>query len=239
MIVKINDTDYTCHVKYSKRKSIEIGVTPSGDIRLKVPLRTSDKSISDIIKKKSDWLIEKLALVANNTISKRQYVSGETILYLGQPIYVQIKRRDVNRLQISMVENEVVIVVATDTGNEEIKDLLIGLYKKLLKALIISRIDFYQSRFDKRPSRVTIRDQKTRWGSCSSRASLNFNYRLLMAPIEIIDYIVVHEMCHMDYMDHSKEYWQRVKEVMPDYLKYENWLKDNGKYLNFDYTESL
>ena len=126
-----------------------------------------------------------------------------------------------------------------EPGEVDIAKALRKFYKKACRKVILERLNHYQPQIKIKYKDVTIEQNDKRWGSCSSRASLNFNYRLLMAPIEVIDYIVVHEMCHMDYMDHSKEYWHRVKEVMPEYLKYENWLKDNGKYLNFDYMESL
>ncbi|MCR5543166.1 MAG: M48 family metallopeptidase [Eubacterium sp.] len=78
---------------------------------------------------------------------------------------------------------------------------------------------------------ITIRNQKTRWGSCSSKGNLNFNVALMRAPIEVLDYVVVHELCHRLEMNHSKKFWHEVERVMPEYRKYERWLKDNGKKL--------
>ena len=79
--------------------------------------------------------------------------------------------------------------------------------------------------------RVTIRNQKTRWGSCSSKGNLNFNIALMRAPIEVLDYVVVHELCHRKHMNHSKDFWNEVARVIPDYKTYEKWLKDHGKML--------
>lgn len=76
--------------------------------------------------------------------------------------------------------------------------------------------------------RITIRNQKTRWGSCSAKRNLNFNCLLMLAPDEVVDYVVVHELCHLIEMNHSKKFWAQVEQVMPDYKKHKQWLKDYG-----------
>lgn len=79
--------------------------------------------------------------------------------------------------------------------------------------------------------RITIRDQKTRWGSCSSKGTLSFNWRLILAPPRVLDYVVIHELCHLTYMNHGKDFWNAVSCVMPDYKIYRDWLKKNGNTL--------
>ncbi len=80
-------------------------------------------------------------------------------------------------------------------------------------------------------SRITIRDQKTRWGSCSARGTLSFNWRLMLAPPAILDYVVVHELCHLTHMNHSPAFWQAVEAVCPDYRDSRRWLKEHGQEL--------
>lgn len=80
-------------------------------------------------------------------------------------------------------------------------------------------------------SRITIRDQRTRWGSCSSKGTLSFNWRLMLAPPAILDYVVVHELCHLRHMDHSPAFWQAVGEVFPDYASARKWLRKHGQEL--------
>lgn len=80
-------------------------------------------------------------------------------------------------------------------------------------------------------SRITIRDQKTRWGSCSARGTLSFNWRLMLAPPTIADYVIVHELCHLTYMNHSENFWKKVESVYPDYRTARQWLKDHGHEL--------
>jgi predicted metal-dependent hydrolase len=78
---------------------------------------------------------------------------------------------------------------------------------------------------------ITIREQKTRWGSCSSRGTLSFNYRLIYGPAGPLDYVVVHELCHLTHMNHSKDFWNMVERIMPDYRIYKQWLREHGQEL--------
>ena len=99
------------------------------------------------------------------------------------------------------------------------------------RMLIPARVRYYAELIGVEYGRVTIRNQKTRWGSCSSKGNLNFNVALMRAPIEVLDYVVVHELCHRIEMNHSERFWSEVERVMPDYRVHRKWLKDNGSKL--------
>jgi predicted metal-dependent hydrolase len=90
---------------------------------------------------------------------------------------------------------------------------------------------FWAGRIAVQPAKISIRDQKTRWGSCSSRGNINFNWRIVMAPPEIMDYLVIHELCHMRIPNHSSLYWQLVEQFMPEYRQRRDWLKHNSRLL--------
>lgn len=97
--------------------------------------------------------------------------------------------------------------------------------------VIPERVGFYARQMNVNYGRITIRNQKTRWGSCSGKGNLNFNCLLMLAPDEVVDYVVVHELCHLIEMNHSKEFWMQVERVMPDYKKHKLWLKEHGNEL--------
>lgn len=90
------------------------------------------------------------------------------------------------------------------------------------------KVKHYAGLMNVQYGRITIRNQKTRWGSCSGKGNLNFNCLLMLAPDEVVDYVVVHELCHLIEMNHSKAFWRQVERVMPDYKKHRKWLKDHG-----------
>lgn len=105
-----------------------------------------------------------------------------------------------------------------------------------LKALAASaldyipkRVEYYAGIIGVRFSRITIRNQRTKWGSCSAKGNLNFNCLLMLTPPEVIDSVVVHELCHIRHLNHSKEFYQLVLKTYPDYYKWNNWLKENGR----------
>ena len=95
-------------------------------------------------------------------------------------------------------------------------------------AYIPERVAYFAEKIGITYGRLTIRNQKTRWGSCSSKGNLNFNCLLMLTPPEVIDYVVVHELCHRKEMNHSKAFWDEVSHVMPDYEKARAWLKSEG-----------
>lgn len=97
--------------------------------------------------------------------------------------------------------------------------------------VIPERVKYFASKAGVTYGRITIRNQKTRWGSCSAKGNLNFNCLLMLAPAEVLDYVVVHELCHRKEMNHSPQFWEEVRRILPDYKEQERWLKENGKCL--------
>ena len=96
------------------------------------------------------------------------------------------------------------------------------------KSVLAQRTAYFARQVGVTYGRITVRDQKTRWGSCSQTGNLNFNFRLILAPLEVLDYVVVHELCHRRQMNHSAQFWQEVAQVLPDYRKRKAWLTENG-----------
>lgn len=104
-------------------------------------------------------------------------------------------------------------------------------YKEAARSYIPKRVAYYHAMTGGDYRRIAIRDQKTRWGSCSSKGTLSFNWRLMLAPPAVLDYVVVHELCHLTHMDHSPAFWQTVEAVCPDYRSLRKWLKEHGNEL--------
>ena len=104
-------------------------------------------------------------------------------------------------------------------------------YRDAAKDYIPKRIEYYHQFTGGTYKKITIRDQKTRWGSCSSTGTLSFSFRLILAPPRVLDYVVVHELCHLTHMNHSKEFWKMVENILPDYKEHRKWLKENGHTL--------
>lgn len=113
-------------------------------------------------------------------------------------------------------------------------EVLENRYRKAAKDYFTARVAYYHTLTGGVYTSITIRDQKSRWGSCSSRGTLSFNYRLMFAPLKVLDYVVVHELCHLTHMDHSRNFWNMVERIMPDYRIYKQWLRDHGHELTLE-----
>jgi hypothetical protein len=107
-------------------------------------------------------------------------------------------------------------------------------YREAARTQFEGRAAYFQLITGGSYSSITVRDQKTRWGSCSSRGTLSFNYRLIFAPPQVLDYVVVHELCHLTHMNHSRDFWNMVARIMPDYQIHRKWLRDHGDELTLE-----
>ena len=119
--------------------------------------------------------------------------------------------------------------------SESQKEALEKRYRNLARECITKRASYYAAQLGVTYSSIRIAEQKTRWGSCSSRGTLSFHWRLVLAPPAVMDYVVVHEVCHLIHMDHSPDFWAEVESLMPDYKVYKTWLKKNGLALSQAY----
>lgn len=107
-------------------------------------------------------------------------------------------------------------------------------YRNAAREYFTKRVAYYHTLTGGNYKKITIRDQKSRWGSCSSSGTLSFNCRLMYAPPKVLDYVVVHELCHFTHMNHSKEFWNMVESIMPEYKIHKKWLRDHGSELNIE-----
>ena len=132
------------------------------------------------------------------------------------------------------IEKQLARLAEKERAMAEVKPLT---YEELLalaeraRRVIPGRVRYYAERLGVSYGRITIRHQKTRWGSCSSSGNLNFNCLLMLAPPEVLDSVVVHELCHRKHMNHSKEFWNMIENILPDYKEHRKWLKENGHTL--------
>ena len=106
------------------------------------------------------------------------------------------------------------------------------LYRDKAREIFEQKVSYYAQMMGVSYGRIAIREQKTRWGSCSGEGNLNFNWRLIFAPAGVLDYVVVHELAHRKEMNHSPRFWRVVEDTMPEYRKYQKWLKENGRGLH-------
>ena len=154
-----------------------------------------------------------------------KFEDGSPILFLGEWYTLRIEVDSDLRARVELLDNEMLVKAS---GNSFVKSVLKRFYRAKAREVISDVVACYANKLNLSYKRISIRDQKTRWGSCSSAGNLNFSYRLVMMPLKVIDYVVVHELCHLKEMNHSKRFWVLVSKVLPDYKERKKWLVDNS-----------
>ena len=220
----------TFNLIYRKRKTMSIEVESTGEVTVIAPVGTSTEDIMEKVKSRAGWIVSKQyeSKFINDTKINREAVSGESYMYLGRNYSLDIRvDENIDNISVKLFQGK--FVVNTYIKDEDfIKKAMENWYREKTLAKVKERVSYYSSYFNNEVTTVKVKEQKKRWASCTSKNELLFNWRCVMAPVFVLDYIVVHEMCHMEYKNHSKDFWNRVYAVMPDYEVRKSWLKNNG-----------
>jgi len=208
----------------SDRKSIALVIDNEANLVVRAPRAMRDDSIADFVKRKRRWINEKRKQVDvfGEKHSKVEVQTGESIMYMGNSYaFVQ---DDVDEVMISGNE----ILVPQEFSLDDMSAWL----KEEAKRIISERALRYASIMGVVPGEIKLSEAKARWGSCSAKNNLNFAWRLVMCPLSVIDYVVVHELSHITYKNHSPAFWARVKTLLPDYEDRQDWLRLNKRIMD-------
>ncbi len=217
-------------VIFRKRKTMSIEVEAPKVITVILPEGKTEEEILETVKKKSKWIVQKLFEIREIEYRKsnKEYVNGEAFNYLGRNYSLQIVLDEQATFPEMKLSRGKFLVTSYTKEQSSIKKAIENWYRDMAMEKIEEKIKYYQAEFPCKPKKVMIKDQLKRWGSCTKDQQLFFNWRCIMAPSPVLDYIVVHEMCHMVYMNHSKDFWQLLKRVLPDYEQRKDLLRNNG-----------
>lgn len=205
-------------------KHARIRVNESNSVRVIVPDSFSDQEIDALLHHKEKWIAEKLTFFNSRTEAIKLH--SNQILYLGDK-YSFYHFSDLKRKVIINHEHKTI-----RTGLELLDHAILEKwYRKQARKIILERLDYYSNKHGFVYNKVFIRAQKLKWGNCSHKKNLSFNWRLIKAPLFVIDYIVVHELVHTEMLNHTKQFWMKLKLIYPDYKKAVNWLDNYGNSL--------
>ena len=199
--------DIEYHLIRSNRRSIGIEVDREGKVTVRAPYSCEKKRIDRFLLEKENWIRQKVKLQKENAMKRQE-------------------KREMPEAEKKYYRNLAREVLGARTGYYARK---MGVtYGRISKKIFSERTAYFAKRMGVTYNRITIREQKTRWGSCSSVGNLNYNWKLVLMPPGVLDYVVVHELAHRREMNHSAAFWKVVATWMPDYKKYRKWLRDNG-----------
>jgi len=217
-------------IRTNRKKSADIRVE-DGAVSMIVPIELADDRIHQILKDKRSWINNKIVLHREALpVSTKEYVSGESLSYLGRNYRLKVDHGHFK--PVKLVQGRLVATVPDGKTNPHmVRNALVRWYKYNAELKFQDKAKRYAEIIGVEPAGVGIKSFKSRWGSCSVKGKINFNWTIIMAPNRIVDYVVVHELCHLKHHDHSSRFWKCVERVIPDYMECKEWLKVNGRGL--------
>lgn len=221
---------YSLRISPRARK-VWLKVDSGGGLEVVVPRRMPLSGLDGIIKEKAGWILGKIrsAETERARAARPRFRNGAMLPYLGELYRLEVVEDGHAPPSATLVHGRIRACVAPPGREPSVRDAVVGWYKAEAERYISHRVKRLGNGSKVRG--ISIRDQKTRWGSCSSSGRLNFNWRLIMTPPGVVDYLVIHELVHLERPDHSKEFWKRVEARCPDYHEHEAWLKGEGRGL--------
>ena len=217
----------------SRRSTADIIIERDGSVLVRAPEWADDDAVANIVESKHYWIYQGLAEWRDLNASRvlREYKNGEGFLYLGRAYRLSLVGDQREPLQLKNGRFTLRRDVVEQGDIEAAKTAFRAFYVAKGSERLRSRVAYYAPKVGVDPSGVEVRDVGHRWASCSSTGKLSFHWKCIMAPQTIIDYVVVHELCHLHHRDHSKEFWNEVDKILPTHREKKDWLRINGANL--------
>ncbi|MBI4266978.1 MAG: M48 family metallopeptidase [Chloroflexi bacterium] len=192
-----------------------------------LPKGCAMKRAAQFIREKQDWILRHFARFdeMKSCPQRTEITPGDVVPYLGAKLKVCVEV-NAGRTECVRLERDRLTASLTGTGRR-LNMVLEQWYRTRAAELITAKVAGWSQRLKVRCNRISIREQRTRWGSCSAKGNLSFNWKLLMAPEAVIDYVVIHELCHLKELNHSGKFWQFVASYCPGWRERKQWLRTN------------
>lgn len=212
----------------SRRRTLALIIEKDGSLLVRAPLRLSIKNIEETILAKADWIAQKQALAQQNPSQARekQYRDGVEFPFLGQ------------RYPLKIIEKQPEALTFTSDGfylaqraQKNALQAFESWYRQQARQLLSKRVAELAAEHGFHVKNVRITSARTRWGSCSTKGSLNFSWRVVLLPMPVIDYVILHELAHLRFHNHAAPFWNLVATLLPDYQQRRNWLRHNARSL--------
>ena len=213
----------------SRRRSVALVISHDATLVVRAPMRTPLSYIEKLVAEKATWIEKKMREFERHPkANKKTFFEGEEFLYLGKKYKLALT----DGLKIETTDDFELLFpkVFLWRARQRMHDW----YKKQALKEIIERTKIIAEKLNLKYSSIKISNAKTNWGSCGPKNSLNFNWRLIMAPEAVVDYVIIHELMHIPEKNHSRKFWDKVAAVMPEYKTARKWLRENSKVLTLE-----
>jgi predicted metal-dependent hydrolase len=230
---KVRDIDYRL-LPGTDRKTTDIVIERNGVITVRPPRHFTPEQVDAVVDSKRQWIYKNLAEWRDLNAARvvREWVNGETFLYLGKNYRLKLLYNQHEKL---ILKNGYFCLrrdIIESGGEQAARAAFEAFYRSKGEQRLPDRLLFYMPKAGVVPGKVQVKELGFKWASCSKSGNLSFHWKCMMAPLKIIDYIVVHELCHLHYRDHNAAFWNEVDKLMPDYQERKAWLRDHGAGLD-------
>jgi predicted metal-dependent hydrolase len=224
-------------VSSNRRKTIELVIDFNKGFTVRAPKGMKKEDIIKNLHRKEKWIINNLDKMTEilKYDSIKEFVSGEKFLLRGRRYALKVSKSKKELPSLEFKKSQFKAIVPSQFSETQYESLLrplfIKFYKDRAEMIIRGRVNKYLKYFNKEPKKIIIAELNNKWGSCSKNNQMRFNWRIVLAKTSIIDYVVVHELCHMIQKNHSDKYWKELKRILPEYEKQKEWLRENSELL--------
>ena len=222
--------NFNISIKRTNRlKTVSLKVK-NQEVVLSVPKFVTNSEIDNIIERKINWIRNKLAIEKTNNFNiKKKYENGEKFLYFGSEYSLKIKHSNSDNVYLD--NNIMIVEVKNNSKAVHIRNILNNWYIAESKKYLIKTTNYYEVLIGVSINKLIFGKYKSKWGSCNSKKTISYDWRIIMAPLEVIHYLIIHELCHIKHLNHSNDFWKTVEKYMANYKLQKKWLKTNSSKL--------
>jgi predicted metal-dependent hydrolase len=220
--------NYTVKRSRKRKRTISLQISEKSELVIAAPYFTAMSEINRFVREKQNWIHKTIQKHKEDSIKNKakEYINGEMFYYLGESFPLEVFFEQNERKGLVFWGNRFYLNTTDATENGIFH--FVSWYKKKAKQHLRQRVDFFSRELNLMAKSVKVTSAEKRWGSCSADDNLSFSFRLIMAPPDIIDYVIVHELTHIKEKNHSAAFWKLIEEFIPEYKIYRRWLKDNN-----------
>ena len=216
-------------INRSKRKTIAIIIEFNGNIQIKAPYRLSDEAIHGFVETKKEWIEKKVKANKARKPNSQSFSNGSEIQLAGRRYILELE--NAKKSSVELHDN----ILHVKHKDSNVQPQVEAFVKAFSQTYLKERMRILSANSGLIPSKVSVKTQRKRWGSCTANKHILLNWRLIFAPLDVIDYVIHHELCHLVHMDHSKSFWKLVSTFDPDFKNQKLWLKENGQIIEWPY----